>query len=177
MAATGLSDAKNLSTYALAELLESIPESNEKLAERIGRSRTYVSKLRVTWRRACPSLRRAWAADELAYDMVKRIASIDDGPEQSRALTAYLSATRGRGRKARSKARAVLLDQAEQDRLSSESEEVAAEYNAASCARCGHMRCTHDPVCWCALCDDSAFAEPEPPHPITCDLDEDCSCD
>lgn len=149
----------DLSTYELAELLESIPESSAELAKKVGRSRTYVSKLRLTWRRACPSLRRAWKENLLAFDVVKRLSAISDGPEQSRALSAYLRATKRNTRAARGQARAALFDQEEQDRLSAESEARAAEHNEASCARCGHMRCTHDPVCWCALCADLEFEE------------------
>jgi len=104
-----------LSTYELAELLESIPESSAELAKRLGRSRTYVSKMRGTMRAACPSLLKAWKENKLSYDMVKRISRINSATEQARALTAYLKATAGKTRAARGKARAVIKAKAEKE--------------------------------------------------------------
>jgi hypothetical protein len=100
-----------LSTYAIAELLETIPESSAVLSKRIGRSRTYVSKLRSTWRGACPSLLKAWQADALSYDMVKRIATIGDKSEQAKALAAYLKAIKGKTRAAKGEARKTISEE------------------------------------------------------------------
>jgi phosphoenolpyruvate carboxylase len=103
-------DTTNLSTYEIAELLETIAESSTKLAERIGKSRTYVGKMRTAWRYACPSLKKAWQADELSYDMVKRIATIGSKTEQAKALAAYLKAIKGRTRVARGEARREIIE-------------------------------------------------------------------
>lgn len=123
---TDLSKARDLPTYELAELLESIAESSAELAKRLGRSRTYVSKMRSTWRKACPSLLAAWKADELSYDMVKRISTINSSTEQAKALAAYQKATKGRTRAAKGEARRAMESRT---------------------------------------------------HAITCDLDEDCTCE
>jgi hypothetical protein len=147
-------DSKGLSTFELAELLESIPESSAVLAKRLGRSRTYVSKMRSTMRNACPSLLTAWKGGELAYDVVKTLARIDDAREQSRALIAYTEATRGRTRAAKGEARAAAQEKA--DRLSAEQEEIDCARNSEECAHCGHMRCQHEPYCWCG---DHKFVE------------------
>jgi hypothetical protein len=106
---TDLAKARDLPTYELAELLESIPESNAELAKKLGRSRTYVSKMRSTRRRACPSLLRAWKENKLAFDVVKRLAKIKDKKEQARALTEYLRTTKGKTRAAKGEARKTLI--------------------------------------------------------------------
>jgi hypothetical protein len=104
-----LIDSTGLSTFELAELLESIPESSAVLAKRLGRSRTYVSQLRSTWRAACPSLLRAWEGNALAYDVIKHLARVKGGPEQARALADYLRTTKGRSRAAKGEARKTLI--------------------------------------------------------------------
>jgi hypothetical protein len=102
-----LSEARGLPTHELAKLIDSIPESNAAIARELGRSRTFVSRLRSAWRGACPSLRAAWQEGAIAFDVVKLIAPMS-GPEQSRALTKYIKATKGRTRAAKAPARAVL---------------------------------------------------------------------
>jgi hypothetical protein len=103
----GLLDS-DLPTWELAKLLASSKSSNTELAARIGRSRTYVGKLRLAWRRACPSLRQAWVEDKVSLDVAKRIANIGDGAEQSRALAEYLRFSSGQSRWAKSRAQKAL---------------------------------------------------------------------
>jgi hypothetical protein len=99
--------AQGLPTYELAQLLDSIPESSAAIARELGRSRTLVSRLRSTWRGARPSLRRAWASGDIAFDVVKLIA-LKPGPAQARAVARYIKSTKGRTRAAKAAARAAL---------------------------------------------------------------------
>jgi hypothetical protein len=46
----------------------------------------------------------------------------------------------------------------QEDRISAEQEERDSAHNEQECAQCGHMRCQHEPVCWC---DDHEFVERE----------------
>ena len=98
---------RGLSSYELAELLDSIPESNATIARELGRSRSFVSRLRAAWRRARPALRRAWKAGDIPFEVVQLIAP-KSGPEQARALVRYLKSTKGRTRAAKAEARAEL---------------------------------------------------------------------
>jgi hypothetical protein len=103
-----LSEARDLPTHELAKLIDSIPESNAAIARELGRSRTFVSRLRQAWWWACPSLRLAWESGMVAFDVVKLIANMPR-PEQPRALQKYIKATKGRTRAAKAEAREALI--------------------------------------------------------------------
>lgn len=65
----------DISQYEIAEYISLMDGSQEDIAQKIGKSRTFVNKLLKTWRSACPDLKEIWRKGELAYDTVKQIAA------------------------------------------------------------------------------------------------------
>jgi ParB-like chromosome segregation protein Spo0J len=83
-AATALADnlhRADLSSFEVAERLAAFNSdeggpTGAELARRIGKSKTYVSRMLKAWRGASPALKRAWSAGTIAYDTVKQIAEL-----------------------------------------------------------------------------------------------------
>ncbi|MBT8453009.1 MAG: hypothetical protein KJO40_13655 [Deltaproteobacteria bacterium] len=77
-----------LSSFEVAERLAALSDADggptgAELAERIGKSRTYVSRMLKAWRGAGPQLKRAWSAGTVTYQRVKEVADLPTGEQQA----------------------------------------------------------------------------------------------
>ncbi len=66
-----------MSSYEIAQQVIVLADrgvSNAAIADGIGKSRTYVSKMVTAWRGCCPELREAWSEGLIPYDRVKELA-------------------------------------------------------------------------------------------------------
>ena len=79
-------------SYELAEVLSRMP-SHLSIAERalrVGRSRSYASRVLKAWQGAQPILRWAWREGHIAFEAVKMLAE-EQGEIQTHEVIAYLN--------------------------------------------------------------------------------------
>lgn len=101
-------DTKNMSSFDIACIVATEPGSHAEVARRIGRSKTHVSTLRRIMRDGASLLLNAWGIGDIPFDLVRDIAT-RERLEQLAIVRKYLKATRGRNRKAKGEARAVVF--------------------------------------------------------------------
>jgi hypothetical protein len=94
-------------TFKLAHQLSVMDASNAEAAQAIGKSRTYVSIMRLTFKGASPSLRMAWMKGDMAYSVVKMVAT-KPWDQQAGAVKTYIKNTKGKKRSAKGEALKVL---------------------------------------------------------------------
>lgn len=114
-AARELAHGQAISTYELADYMAHLRArgmSGKDVAQRLGRSETWVSRISHAYNRATPELREAWAKGKVPDDAVKMLAEVD-AEAQPEAVAEFLEAREAGGRRARAEAKAKVAEKAE----------------------------------------------------------------
>lgn len=94
--------------FEICLLIMDMKGSLREVANKIGRSRAYVSIMRKIAKDASTTLLNSWQQGEIPFDLVREI--ITTTPRQQMDLVRnYVNATRGRNKQARGLARAALF--------------------------------------------------------------------
>ena len=88
---------RDISQYEIAEYISTMKGSQDDIAQKIGKSRTFVNKLLKTWNSACPELKEIWCEDKIPYETVKQIAAEDPDIQMS-LVKLHQRAPRGRAK-------------------------------------------------------------------------------
>ena len=97
-----------MTPYETCKLILSKKGLLKEVGEEIGKSEAYVSIMRKIARDASGTLLNAWADDCIPFDLV-RLVIAEDKPTQMSIVREYVGTAYGSGKKAKGRARAVLL--------------------------------------------------------------------
>jgi hypothetical protein len=102
-AAREFAHTPGFSTYEIAAYMDHLKKdrgmSGKDVAQRLGKSETWVSRIMAAFKTAGPELKAAWAAAKVPDEAAKNMAAIEDPAKQAAAVAEFLEARASGNRK------------------------------------------------------------------------------